>query len=39
LALESSPLRTKKFSINYLKILRTKKQKIKLLVKKTSTPN
>jgi hypothetical protein len=39
LTLESSPLRTKKFLINYLKILRTKKQKAKLLVKKTSTPN
>jgi hypothetical protein len=33
LALESSPLRTKKFSIKYLKILRTKKQKTKSLVK------
>jgi hypothetical protein len=39
LALESSPLRTKKFLINYLKILSTKKEKRKLLVKKTSTPN
>jgi hypothetical protein len=41
LALESSPLRTKKFLINYLKILnkKKKKQKTKLLVKKTSTPN